>query len=266
MSKIKKLYLPLLASVAMNIGNVYAAADDAYTRTVSSSSSGSSSSSTSDGEEIVTRIIEGEDIRQIIGIPYDKNRVVSVFDATFEELNVQIPTNLSSIMAEYGALPYYVVKDGRLSLIYDLTTVSSGGTPFVDNIYSATLSGTNLYVLRENKSVLVIDTTTNIPIADIPVGDDIHSATLSGTNLYVLQQKSISVIDTTTNTKIADIPVGKRPKSATIIAGNLLVICRDGLYSVDLDRLFSTATTTVASSASSASSTFTKNNNNNNNH
>ncbi len=39
MSKFKKLYLPLLVSAAMNIGNVYAAADDSYTCTVSSSSS-----------------------------------------------------------------------------------------------------------------------------------------------------------------------------------------------------------------------------------
>ncbi len=44
MSKIKKLYLPLLVSVAMNIGNVYAS-NDADTRTASSASSSSSSSS-----------------------------------------------------------------------------------------------------------------------------------------------------------------------------------------------------------------------------
>ncbi len=175
--------------------------------------------------------MDGKDISQTIPVPLNANDRArsSVFGATLNELGV--PKDLLPIMAEYEAsLRVYVLSKEMVSCI-DLATGSRVDIPVGIYPTSATLVGTNLYVVNtRSNSVSVIDTTTNTRVGgDIEVGREPYSATLVGTHLYVVNTRShsVSVIDTTTNTRAcADIQVGSSPISATLVRTHLYVYNR----------------------------------------
>ncbi len=256
MSKIKKLYLPLLVSVAMNIGNVYAS-DDTDTRKVSSASSSSSSSpaptSTSfpiqDGEFILK--ISDDYTVAVPGRTSANSEVSAILDSTFNELGASVPKELSKLMGAYEYTP---------SLF--------------------------CYLYKSSKIVTALNSETGKKVVDIQLDTEPYFAIHFGTSLYVFESLGgISVISTITNPPIKYYFQSTwsfaNPRSFTLMGDKISVNYDNGsgyLISLgdmekDLEPFLARVgfeaniylTTRARSSASSASSTFTKNNTNNNN-
>jgi YVTN family beta-propeller protein len=112
-------------------------------------------------------------------------------------------------------------------------------------------TGDRLYASQSDRTVRVLDTTSNTEVAVIPVGNSYPismSLLPAGDRLYVAQdvQHVVHVIDTATNAVIHDIPVGGRPRSVVPDAsGQLLYVgLYDGVGGIDV---IDTATDTVTS-------------------
>ncbi len=209
---------------------------------------------------VTTTVAVGTDPRTMILVGTE----LYVLNSNSDNITV-IDTNSNTVSSTIavGDAPWYVnqvgtnlyvqsINNDQYSVI-DTNTDTVTDTffhPYIFNLTSATLVGTDLYVNTGNPTtrIQILDTNTNTFTGGLDIGVRPFDSVLVGTDLYIISNGSgvVKVLDTTTDTITDTITVGTNP-FGYILVGTDLYISNQGSDNVSvIDTTTNTVVDTIA--------------------